>query len=70
MKNADKLYRKIRKLSFEIAEESASYDPNNKCWWGNDTDIGDLPDRIQKRLAKFVDWLDETKKAKVLEEKK
>ena len=55
MNKPDKLYRKIRRLSMEIARLSAAED-ERKEWWGFDTNIGDLPMEIQKKLSKFIDW--------------
>ena len=56
MNYANKLNRKIEKTALEIAKESASFDPEAKCWWGHDTDIGDLPFRIKKKLSALIDW--------------
>ena len=57
MNDADKLFRKIRSLSFKIAHLSAIKDSPRE-WWGMDTDIGDLPLDIQKELSKFADWIE------------
>lgn len=56
MNKPDKLYRKIKRLSIEIAKLSASKD-ERKEWWGDDTNLGYLPFKIQKKLAKFTNWL-------------
>jgi len=47
---------RIKKLSRELANLSAhEFEKNN--WWGHDTQLGDLPLDIQKKLSKFADWL-------------
>lgn len=56
MNKADKVFRKIRSLSHEIATLSA-YKDNHGEWWGMDTTVGKLPDDIQKMLAEYTDWI-------------
>jgi len=53
---ADKLDKKIQKLSRKIANLSA-HEFENGSWWGDDTELGDLPFEIRKELAKFSDWI-------------
>lgn len=56
MKFENKIDRKIKNLSRQLASLSAhEFEKNN--WWGDDTQLGDLPFEIQKKLARFTDWL-------------
>jgi len=48
----------IEKLAVKIADESASYDPNSESWWGHDTDIGNLPKRIENHLKEALSLAD------------
>lgn len=40
--------KKEKTIWVQLAELSAIYDPNIKSWWGMDTDVGNLPERIRK----------------------
>jgi hypothetical protein len=61
-KTGEKLYRKIRQLSEEIAVLSAhTYSDNENSWRGTDMPIGNLPFKIQKKLARFIDWYEREK---------
>ena len=53
---ANRLDRKIERLARKIANFSA-YKDEEGVWWGMDTDLGDLPFKIRKELAKFADWI-------------
>lgn len=43
----------IKKLAKKIAEFSATYDPRNEQWYGDDTGLGDLQTVIENELEKF-----------------
>lgn len=62
MKKEDKIFRKIRKLSVEVAELSAYKDEGEGDWWGKDTNLGNLTFDIQKMLSKFVNFISEGEK--------
>ena len=40
----------MRKLAEEICNMSASYDPDNKEWFGHDTGLGDLLSQVEQVL--------------------
>ena len=43
----------LKKLTREIANLSAhEYEPNS--WWGNDTDIGNLPEDIKEKIKEQI----------------
>lgn len=55
---ANKLNKKTKRLSLEIASLSAYRDGKGE-WWGNrPAPLGDLQHDIQKLLTKFADWQD------------
>jgi len=54
IKEANKLQKDFIKLSKEVAEVSAhEWEANN--WWGNDTELGDVPFAIRKLLLAYAD---------------
>ena len=56
MNKADKIYKKVLALSRDIAALSAYKDTHGE-WWGHDTNLGNLPYEIQKKLSKYTDYL-------------
>jgi len=54
----------IKELAIVIAKESATQDDRDNSWWGHDTDIGDLPSRIESHLKLTIS---QTKKALIEE---
>ena len=46
--------KELKILSLKIANESASEDPRDNSWWGHDTEIGNLPQRIQDHIKQFL----------------
>ena len=58
MKKSKRLLKKIDQLAENIAKLSAIKDERDNSWWGNDTELGNLPFYIKEKIMVFLENAD------------